>query len=77
MIDSNCELYNHKNGNCLKCSSGILKNGKCVVVNIVRDPNCNEYCPDDGACLKCSFGFYFGENGICTQISPSCKTWNS
>lgn len=28
------------------------------------------------ACIKCSSGSFFGKNGKCTQIDPSCKTAN-
>ena len=66
------------NGGCLTCYSGysICENG-CVMLescapNGTYDPNCRRTV--NGTCQECSFGFYFNQNGICTQISPFCKT---
>ena len=38
------------------------------------DPNCRNTA--NGVCQQCSVGYYFNQNGICTQVNPFCKTSN-
>lgn len=32
---------------------------------------------DGESCLSCSSGFFFNSNGICCQVSPQCKIFNT
>lgn len=66
------------NGACLTCYPGyeICENG-CIMSESCApegtyDPNCRNTV--NGICQNCSQGYYFNQNGICTEISPFCRT---
>lgn len=86
-LDGVCEPVNplcatwSNNGACLTCYSGyqICESG-CIMSESCApsgtyDPNCRN--TTNGICQQCSIGYYFNQNGICTQVNPFCKTSNN
>jgi hypothetical protein len=60
-----------------------LKNGRCVMSNLSKsldsslDPGCARWDWPNRKCLKCSTRYYFNRQGVCTQVSDTCNTFNS
>jgi proprotein convertase subtilisin/kexin type 5 len=71
-----CKSYDNTNGDCLSCYNGYdLIAGKCVANNSTpTDKLCSQW--NGAVCEKCSPFSYFS-NGVCTQVDPKCKTFNS
>lgn len=82
--DGVCEPVNplcaswDSNGACLTCYSGyeICENG-CIMTESCApegtyDPNCRNTV--NSICQECSFGYYFNQNGICTEVNPFCRS---
>jgi len=40
----------------------------------VKDPLCASW--DGDICTKCSIGSFFNSNGVCSQVEPSCRSFN-
>jgi hypothetical protein len=76
-VNSNCNAYDPATGACRSCYDGwgLIEN-TCLpgVVTQSFDPNCNTF--RDNVCIKCSKGFFLSLEGKCTQVSPSCATYN-
>lgn len=85
-FDNTCEPVNplcaswDTNGACLTCYAGytICESG-CIMTESCADsgtydPNCRNTV--NGVCQECSVGYYFNQNGICTQVNPFCRTSN-
>ena len=32
---------------------------------------------EDGVCTECSFRYYFNKNGVCCEVKPECKVFNT
>ena len=76
-VNPNCKTYNSTNGACLSCYPGFgIVETTCLpgVATSSSDPNCNQF--NGSLCLKCSFGYYLPASGLCTQVNPSCKTFD-
>lgn len=72
-VNTLCKTSNASSGECLSCYTGYsLKNGKCLTT--YADPNCAKY-DQEGVCANCSAKYYM-RDGLCTRVSPLCKTYN-
>lgn len=77
-VNNSCHTYDSTNGNCLSCFKGYsLVNSTCVRAadKPVTDAGCAKWVWDNDTCLECSPYWYF-KGGICTQVSPYCKTYD-
>ena len=77
-VNDLCKTYDSANGHCLTCYKGYNLNvdtGACDLApgKTVSDVGCAEWNWDQGVCLKCS-KFWYSNNGVCTAVSPYCKT---
>ena len=61
-----------------------MKNGKCIAKDLSQssnvqpsDPGCAKWDWPNQKCLQCSTRYYFNNQGICTQVSDYCNTYNS
>lgn len=77
----NCKTADQNSGDCLSCYVGYsVQAGQCVLVPLVPDNT----APSDllcarwqgTVCQQCSASAYFS-NGVCTQVNPLCKTFDS
>jgi len=71
-----CLTYNMTTGACLSCNAGYgLSSGSCVLYSTLN-PEC--YYEVNAVCIECYQGFYINanNNGICTAVSPLCKSYN-
>ena len=74
-----CKSHDSANGHCLSCYAGYLlneNNGACELdparLNGPADPGCKTW--ENGVCTVCSNRWAFDSNGVCQQVSDSCKT---
>ena len=82
-VDDLCQTWSEENGECLTCYKGYtLNEGSCGANGNGTSGNgsaqndlCNQF-DDTGVCVKCAFRAYFGDNGICLEVNPQCKTWD-
>lgn len=77
-IDPLCKTFDYNTNTCTACYMGFtLANNSCSVSNndLPSDPNCKSF-NSNGGCTACSKGYYFNKDKICTQIDPSCKTFD-
>jgi hypothetical protein len=44
-------------------------------VHLDADPNCFQF--NGPQCVTCSYRYYFGDDGLCTEVSTQCQTWDS
>lgn len=80
-VNPNCKTFDNNNGWCTTCYAGYsLQSGNCVLIPITPDTG----APGDllcavwngNVCTKCSVNAWFN-NGVCTQVNPLCKTFDS
>lgn len=70
--------HDKENGYCLSCFIGYTLNlGSCILSNqsTVIDPFCQKFLTAD-ICEQCSDRYYIGENGLCREVNPFCKSYN-
>ena len=74
-----CKTYNNITGFCLSCFKGYaLANGTCIVQDrSISDVGCARWDWDNNKCLNCSYYWVFNSKGVCTTVSPYCKTYDS
>ena len=73
VIDTLCKTSNDSTGQCVSSFSDYqLVNGSCC--SAFADPHCIKYGVN-GDCLTCS-AKYYKRSGICTRVSPLCKTYS-
>ena len=73
VINPFCRISNETTGDCLSCYQGyIVSEGKCVPTSV--DPNCVRF-DENQTCVRCSSRFFM-RNGLCTPVSPLCRTFN-
>lgn len=74
--DPLCKSYDSASGSCLSCYNGYsLANGKCIAnTSAPSDQLCAVW--NGAVCAQCSPFSYFSA-GVCTQVNPQCKTFNS
>jgi len=54
-----------------------LTNGSCVAQDTkVTDAGCGTWDWDNNKCLKCGNYWYFNVDGVCSAVSPYCKTYD-
>lgn len=77
-VDDLCRTWS-ANGQCLTCYGGyVIEAGSCVYDIHAFRPSVDSLCASwkDRVCLKCSERAYFGENGVCKEVSTNCATWD-
>lgn len=77
-VDPHCKTYD-STGACTSCFKGYsLTNRSCVIAEarVVSDAGCKQWIWDNNTCLECSAFWYFS-SGVCTPVSPYCKTYDS
>ena len=70
-INPSCRTSNSSTGECLSCYEGyVLRNAGCSR----SDSNCRTFNAEE----RCEFcvEWFYPLNGICTPVSPLCKTYN-
>lgn len=73
--DPNCQAS--LNGICSQCYSGYdLQSNSCVKSTATNNnPLCFKF--NGLTCVQCAVGTYFNSQGICTLVSPLCKTFDT
>lgn len=68
-----CQTSDNTTGFCLTCYKGYtLSAGECLLAYM--DANCIRF-DAKGQCVACSSRFFM-KNGLCSPISPLCRTYN-
>ena len=64
----NCNVYDHSNGVCVKCSFRYWMTEQHTCVQV--DDQCKDWCPDNGDCTDCYQGWvlYKGKCLLPTQV---------
>ena len=44
--------------------------------DLQTDPNCHQWNLQEDKCDQCSWRYFFNEDGICSQIDDTCRTWS-
>ena len=78
-IPSDCANFNVNKKQCQACFDGFALNAqfRCVKSDLesVSDAGCSKF--EDGLCVTCSQGYYFGANGKCKIIPPTCAKYDT